>query len=236
MVYGIGLAKGMSVTLKTLIGPAFTVQYPDRRVGVIGAARAYGMSTPGLIFKRPIKAIRAVLGFERVEVRPTQAARFRGNEFTWYEDRCTGCASCAKYCPLGIIKIVTLPGGTNVQEGESYAIDTFDIDTGRCMFCALCVEACPYDALHMGSSFERSNYQRMSLVLSKDDLIAQPKHPSTWFRPQMEDQDYSPFGETLDDIKKAGRHEMPSVEDLTQRWVEDRRTDVKDDSDEKAED
>jgi hypothetical protein len=52
----------------------------------------------------------------------------------------------------------------------------------------------------------------------------------------MEDQDYSPFGETLDDIKKAGRHEMPSVEDLTQRWVEDRRTDVKDDSDEKAED
>ncbi len=235
MVYGVGLAKGMGVTLKTLIGPAFTVQYPDRRVGLIGAARASGISTPGLIFKRPFKALRAVLGLERIDVRPTQAGRFRGNEFTWYEDRCTGCASCAKYCPLGIIKIVTLPGGTNVQEGESYAIETFEIDTGRCMFCALCVEACPYDALHMGSDFERANYQRMGLVLSKNDLINQPKHPSTWYRPQMEHPDYSPFTDALDDFKQAGRHETPSVERLTRRWVEDRRTSEADEADEAVE-
>jgi NADH-quinone oxidoreductase subunit I len=226
----------MGVTLKTLIGPAFTVQYPDRRVGLIGAARAYGISTPGLIFKRPIKAMRAVLGLERIDVRPAQAARFRGNEFTWYEDRCTGCASCAKYCPLGIIKIVTLPGGTNVQEGESYALDTFEIDTGRCMFCALCVEACPYDALHMGSNFERANYQRMGLVLSKRDLVNQPKHPSTWYRPQMELLDYSPFAAELDDFKQAGRHETPSVERLTRRWVEDRRTSEVNEADEAVED
>ncbi len=225
MVYGFGLAKGLGITLKTLIGPAFTIQYPDRRVGIIGAARASGISTPGLVLKRPIKAIRAVLGFERIEVRPTQAARFRGNEFTWYEDRCTGCASCAKYCPLGIIKIMTLPGGINVQEGESYTIETFDIDTGRCMFCALCVEACAYDALHMGSNFERGNFQRMDLVLSKQDLIDQPKHPSTWFRQQMEERAYSPFAGALEDMKQAGRHETPSVERLTERWVADRKTD-----------
>ncbi len=225
MVYGIGLAKGMRVTLKTILRPSFTVQYPDRRVGVMGAAKAYGMSTPGLIFKRPIKAVRAALGLERIEVRPTQSARFRGNELTWYEDRCTGCASCAKYCPLGIIKIVTLPGGINVQEGESYAIETCDIDTGRCMFCALCVEACPYDALHMGSSFERGNYERMGLVLSKEDLIAQSKRPSTWYRPQMEDDAYSPFDKAMEDFKDAGRHEMPSEEGLTKTWVKDRRID-----------
>ncbi|MDA1257178.1 MAG: 4Fe-4S binding protein [Chloroflexi bacterium] len=229
MVYGIGLAKGMGVTLKTLLRPAFTVQYPDRRVGVMGAAKAAGISTPGLIFKRPIKAFRAVIGLERVAVRPTQSTRFRGNEFTWYEERCTGCASCAKYCPLGIIKIVTSPGGINVQEGESYAIDTFDIDIGRCMFCALCVEACPYDALHMGSSFERGNYVRMDLVLTKADLNAQAKHPSTWFRPQMEARDFSPFDDVIDDMKQAGRHEMPSVERLTERWVEDRKTDQAED-------
>lgn len=225
MVYGFGLVKGMGVTLKTLLSPAFTVQYPDRRVGLIGAARASGISTPGLIFKRPVKAIRAVLGFERIDVRPTQAARFRGTEFTWYEERCTGCASCAKYCPLGIIKIVTVPGGIDVQEGESYAIETFDIDTGRCMFCALCVEACPFDALHMGSKFEFSSYKRDDLVLSKEDLIAQPKHPSTWFRPQMEDRQYSPFDSPMEDMDQAGRHEMPSMEQLTERWVDERKTD-----------
>lgn len=236
MVYGTGLVRGMAVTLKTLLRPGFTVQYPDRRVGLIGAARAYNVSLAGLIFKRPIKAVRAVLGFERIAVRPTQSARFRGNEFTWYEDRCTGCASCAKYCPLGIIKIVTAPGGINVQEGESYAIETFDIDIGRCMFCALCVEACPYDALHMGSSFELGNYEREKLVLSKEDLISQPKRPSSWFRPQMEGGDYSPFTDLLEDMTQAGRHEMPSVELLTERWVEDRRTDEPDERTEEAED
>ena len=225
MVYGTGLARGMAVTLKTLLRPAFTVQYPDRRVGLIGAARAYGVSTPGLIFKRPVKALRAVLGFERIAVRPKQAARFRGTEFTWYEERCTGCASCAKYCPLGIIKIVTAPGGIDVQEGESYAIETFDIDTGRCMFCALCVEACPFDALHMGSGFEYGDAEREKLVLSKEDLIAQPKRPSTWFRPQMEGRPYSPFTDLMEDMDQAGRHEMPSPEQLTERWVEDRKTD-----------
>jgi len=225
MIYGFGLAKGMGVTLKALVGPSFTVQYPDRRVGIMGAAKAAGISTPSLLFKHPIKALRAVLGFEHIAVMPTQSPRFRGNDFTWYEDRCTGCASCAKYCPLGIIKIVTAPGGINMQEGESYAIETFDIDTGRCMFCALCVEACPYDALHMGSEFERSNYVRMDLVLTKEDLIAAPKHPSTWFRPQMEEAGYSPFAEALEDMKKAGRHETPSVDELTKTWVKDRRTD-----------
>lgn len=225
MVYGFGLVRGMGVTLKTLLRPAFTVQYPDRRVGLIGAARAYGISTPGLIFKRPIKALRALIGLERIAVRPTQSPRFRGNDFTWYEERCTGCANCAKYCPLGIIKIVTVPGGIDVQEGESYAIETFDIDTGRCMFCALCVEACPFDALHMGTNFELSNFQREALVITKEELISQPKYPSTWFRPQMEESAYSPFDDLMEDMKRAGRHEMPSVELMTERWVEERKTD-----------
>ena len=46
------------------------------------------------------------------EERLKQHPRFRGEEFVWYEERCTGCASCAKYCPLGIIKIVTTPSET----------------------------------------------------------------------------------------------------------------------------
>jgi NADH-quinone oxidoreductase subunit I len=126
------------------------------------------------------------------EERLKQHPRFRGEEFVWYEERCTGCASCAKYCPLGIIKIVTSVSGTAPQQGDKYLLEVFDIDISRCMFCGLCVEACPYDALFMGSGFERGRYGRRDLVIHIDELRQAEKRPSTWFRPQLEGTGYDP--------------------------------------------
>ena len=153
-MYGLGLAKGLMVTMKNFIRPPFTIQYPEERI--------------------------------------PQHPRFRGEEFVWYEERCTGCASCAKYCPLGIIKIVTKPSETAVQEGDKYDLEVFDIDIGRCMFCGLCVEACPYDALFMGSGFERGRYRRDDLIIPVEELRQAEKRPSTWLRPQLEAKEYHP--------------------------------------------
>jgi formate hydrogenlyase subunit 6/NADH:ubiquinone oxidoreductase subunit I len=118
---------------------------------------------------------------ERLPLHPS----FRGEEFVWYEERCTGCASCAKYCPLGIIRIVTKPSKTAMQEGDKYDIEVFDIDIGRCIFCGLCVEACPYDALFMGRGFEEGSFRREDLIITVDELRNTPKRPSTWFHPQL---------------------------------------------------
>ena len=222
-VVGSGMLKGLSVTLLNFVRPSATVQYPDKRVGLLGAARAAGTNPLALFFKSPRVAIKALAGMHVVAVRNPQSSRFRGNEFVWYEERCTGCASCAKYCPMGIIEIVTSPGGIDAQEGESYALDVFDIDIGRCMFCGLCVEACPYDALHMGTRFERAKRSRIDLVISKEELNLSSKHPSSWFRPQIDARDINPFQpDSTENHYDVGRHEQPSDEGLKDRWVDKR--------------
>ena len=166
-MYGLGMARGLLVTLKNMTKKPFTIQYPEERV--------------------------------------KQHPRFRGEEFVWYEERCTGCDSCAKYCPLAIIKIVTSPSESAPKEGDKYKLEVFDIELQRCMFCGLCVEACPYDCLFMGSGFERGRYRRDDLVIPIQELREADKYPSTWFRPQLESKGYDPHSDDTLSWDKVGR-------------------------------
>jgi len=197
-MYGTGIAKGLMVTMRNFFRSPTTIQYPDRKVGVFHLARKAGLPLPLFLLRRPGSALAGLLGLAKEETRVPQHPRFRGEEFVWYVERCTGCATCAKYCPLGIIRIVTHPSGEYEQEGESYDVDVFDIDIGRCMFCGLCVESCPYDALFMGSGFERATYRRSELVIPVEELKSAEKRPSTWFRPQLEQQRYDPWKKEVD--------------------------------------
>ena len=221
-MYGLGLAKGLAITMKNMVLPSrmFTLhQYPDRKIGLLGLAKEAKTNVFSYVLREPKMAAKGLMGLATVEDRLPQHPRFRGEEFTLHEERCTGCASCAKYCPLGIIRIVTHPSGEAIREGESYAIDVFDIDIGRCMFCGLCVEACPYDALHMGSGFEEGGYRRAELLITIDQLREAPKRPSTWFRPQLESKDYDPFEGKEATWRDVGRHEQPSMDELEKKWA-----------------
>jgi NAD(P)H-quinone oxidoreductase subunit I len=114
------------------------------------------------------------------EQRLTVSRRIRGTELVWSVTRCTGCATCARTCPQGVIRIVTHKGGNNM-----YAVDSFEVDSGYCIHCALCVEACPYDALFMGYDYERSKYRRNDLVMQKEDMAIEHEKASGYYHPDV---------------------------------------------------
>ncbi len=81
------------------------------------------------------------------EVRPIPA-RARTN-LLWFEERCTGCSTCAQACPDGCILVATSPA-----EDGSLNIERYEIDFRICMYCGLCVEACPYEAIQAGGTWK----------------------------------------------------------------------------------
>jgi len=141
-----------------------------------GKGLAKGMTlTFRHVFRRPITT-------QYPEQRLIPSRRFRGYELIWYKNRCTGCGTCAKSCLQGNIEIVTSKGTEN-----NYVVEKFEVDTGRCIFCGLCVEACPYEALFMGKAYERASYRRGQLVLSKEQLeLSAERQPSGYARPKVE--------------------------------------------------
>lgn len=67
------------------------------------------------------------------------------------EDRCTSCMICARECPTWCISLTShteksapAPGA---RERTHNVLDTFTIDWSLCMYCGVCIEQCPTDAL-----------------------------------------------------------------------------------------
>ena len=54
---------------------------------------------------------------------------------------------------------------------ERKVIDEYDVDLGHCLFCGLCAEVCPEEAIVLSCRYEASYYQRAATVLHKSDLL-----------------------------------------------------------------
>jgi NAD(P)H-quinone oxidoreductase subunit I len=118
------------------------------------------------------------------EQKLNSSRRLRGYEFVWDSKLCTGCATCAKSCPQGSIKLVTSRNGDSLY----YMVQKLEIDLGHCIFCGLCVEACPYQALFLGRGYEKASYSRGRLIVDKEELEAPGKVRSAYARPQLESE------------------------------------------------
>ncbi|MEX1286901.1 MAG: NADH-quinone oxidoreductase subunit I [Acidimicrobiia bacterium] len=91
------------------------------------------------------------------------------------QEACTVCMLCARSCPDWCIYIEghkeeqppSSPGGRVRVRAE---LDRFDIDYALCMYCGICVEVCPFDALFWSPEYEYSEYEMGDMLHQMDKL------------------------------------------------------------------
>ena len=91
------------------------------------------------------------------------------------EENCTVCMLCARECPDWCIYIEghkekRPPRREGGKPRTVNALDRFDIDYALCMYCGICVEVCPFDALFWPPEYEYSESTITDLLHDKDRL------------------------------------------------------------------
>jgi NADH-quinone oxidoreductase subunit I len=153
---GMGIVKGMGVTLRRFLG---TFVDDLKWLG----KRYY---TEAGVARRSSTATRGIFTVQYPEEKLSVAEEFRYVPFLVYEEgengekcpRCTSCGICAKVCPpqcIWIERTVNPNTGRPVPEPKAFYID-IDI----CMNCGFCAEFCPFDAIKMDHNYELSVYDR----------------------------------------------------------------------------
>jgi NADH-quinone oxidoreductase subunit I len=132
---GQGLLKGLTVTMRTMLKPSVTQQYPH--------------------------------------VKPDLPARTRG-VIALKEGNCTVCYKCSRECPDWCIYIDAHKESHDPAGGgrarSTKVLDRFAIDYALCMYCGICVEVCPFDALFWSPEFEYATQDLDELVHEKERL------------------------------------------------------------------
>ncbi len=110
--------------------------------------------------------------YQYPEERRPVAERFRGRHRIRRRPdgspTCVACYCCQTVCPPNAIDIVA-------EECDDPAIEkrpqSFRINMIRCIYCGMCVEACPKDAIYMSQDYEFANQTREQLHFELEDLL-----------------------------------------------------------------
>jgi NADH-quinone oxidoreductase subunit I len=92
------------------------------------------------------------------------------------EPACTSCMICVRECPTWCISLDShaepvggLPFGA--RERTRNVLDRFAIDWSLCMYCGICIEECPYDALEWVGEFTQPGFTSEALV---EEMVRPP--------------------------------------------------------------
>ncbi|MFJ3227975.1 4Fe-4S binding protein [Streptomyces sp. NPDC086783] len=92
-----------------------------------------------------------------------------------FEENCTVCMLCARECPDWCIYIdshkeTVPPAAPGGRERSRNVLDRFAIDFALCMYCGICIEVCPFDALFWSPEFEYAETDIHELTHERDKL------------------------------------------------------------------
>ena len=145
-----------------------TGQTDGRRGGPgTGLGLLRGLATTAKALTRPAHTT------EYPDVAPALPPRSRGVIALLHEN-CTSCMLCARECPDWCIYIdshkETLPAVGGGRERQRNVLDRFAIDFSLCMYCGICIEVCPFDALFWSPEFEYAEVDIHDLLHEKERL------------------------------------------------------------------
>jgi formate hydrogenlyase subunit 6/NADH:ubiquinone oxidoreductase subunit I len=153
------ISVGMWITFKTaFFERKVTIQYPSHDI-LKGALRDTEIPSQGEV-KLPFEVL---LGASQQKYKGplnTQVAeRYRGL-LGYAEPICIACLLCAQNCPIDVIRVK----GVKIEGRKGKAPTTFRIDYSKCMFCGICVEVCPTNAIFFTRQFEGATFDYRTLI------------------------------------------------------------------------
>jgi len=169
-MYGIGMLKGLGVTLKHFVE---TYLEDLRWIGK-------RFDSPESLAVRQGPRARGAFTVQYPEVKLPVPEEFRFIPFLVYEEgpngerktRCTSCGICSKVCPpqcIWITRATDPATGRPVPEPAEFYID---IDV--CMNCGLCAEFCPFDAIKMDHNYELATWNRLGDNIYDKERLLRP--------------------------------------------------------------
>jgi NADH-quinone oxidoreductase subunit I len=90
------------------------------------------------------------------------------------EENCTVCMLCARECPDWCVYIdshkeeVIVAGASRPRQRN--VLDRFAIDFSLCMYCGICIEVCPFDALFWAPEFDYAEFDIRGLLHERNTL------------------------------------------------------------------
>lgn len=80
--------------------------------------------------------------------------------------KCIACTNCEKICPAFAITLkIETPEGSKKKELKEYYVDL-----GKCIYCGLCVDSCPVDAIEHSKVYEVAERSKENLILRLDTI------------------------------------------------------------------